>query len=96
MSRTTVIAALTAIAGSTKIGKNCMIGGSTAIAGHLNIGNSVKIAGHTGVGSNIKNNQTIQGPYAFDQKDFLRSYIIFKKLPKMYKTLESIKKELSI
>tara|TARA_B100000902_G_scaffold399561_1_gene471032 strand:+ start:23088 stop:24119 length:1032 start_codon:yes stop_codon:yes gene_type:complete len=90
----TVIAGMVGIAGSTKIGKNCMIGGSSGIAGHLNIGNNVKIAGHTGVGSNIKDGETIQGPYAFNQKDFLRSYIIFKKLPRMYATLESIKKSL--
>jgi len=92
----TVIAGLTAIAGSTKIGENCMIGGSTGIGGHLNIGNNVRVAGHTGVASNIKNGETIQGPYAFNQKEFLRSYIIFKKLPKMYDTLHSIKKSLEI
>ena len=90
----TVIAGLTGIAGSTKIGKNCMIGGSTGFAGHLKIGNYVKVAGHTGVGSNIKDNETIQGPYAFNQKDFLRSYIIFKKLPEMYKTVASIQKSI--
>ena len=91
-----VIAGIVAIAGSTKIGKNCLIGGSSGIAGHLKIGDNVKIAGHTGVGSNIKNGETIQGPYAFNQKDFLRSYIIFKKLPEMYKTLESVKNTLDI
>ena len=90
----TVIAGLVGIAGSTKIGNNCMIGGSTGIAGHLKIGNNVKVAGHTGVGSNIKDGKTIQGPYAFDQKDFLRSYIIFKRLPKMYETLQKIEKQL--
>lgn len=94
IGKNTVIAGLVGIAGSTKIGRNCMIGGSTGIAGHLNIGNNVKIAGHTGVGSNIKDNKIIQGPYAFDQRDFLRSYIIFKKLPKIYDDIEKIKKEL--
>ena len=90
----TVIAGLVGIAGSTKIGKNCLIGGSTGIAGHLRIGNNVRVAGHTGVGSNIKDGETIQGPYAFNQKDFLRSYIIFKRLPQMYETLQNIKKSL--
>ena len=71
-----------------------MIGGSTGIAGHLKIGDNVRVAGHTGVGSNIKDGKTIQGPYAFDQKDFLRSYIIFKRLPKMYETLQKIEKQL--
>lgn len=90
----TVIAGLVGIAGSTKIGDNCMIGGSTGIAGHLMIGNNVRVAGHTGVGSNVKDGETIQGPYAFNQKEFLRSYIIFKRLPKMYETLNKIEKSL--
>ena len=92
----TVIAGLTGIAGSTKIGKNCMIGGSTGIAGHLKLGDNVRVAGHTGVGSNIKNGETIQGPYAFNQKEFLRSYIIFKRLPQMYETLKAIEKSLHL
>ena len=71
-----------------------MIGGSSGIAGHLKIGNNVKIAGLTGVGSNIKDGETIQGPYAFNQKDFLRSYIIFKKLHKIYKSLQKIEKKI--
>ena len=91
----TVIAALTAIAGSSKIGNNCMIGGQTAIAGHLKIGNFVKVAGKSGIASNIKDGETIQGSLAFNQKDFLRSYVIFKKLPEIYQAIESIKKEFS-
>ena len=71
-----------------------MIGGSSGISGHLKIGDNVRVAGHTGVGSNINNGETIQGPYAFNQKDFLRSYIIFKRLPKMYETLQKIEIQL--
>ena len=71
-----------------------MIGGSSGIAGHLTVGNNVRVAGHTGVGSNVKDGETIQGPYAFSQKEFLRSYIIFKRLPKMYDTLRKIEKSL--
>ena len=86
----TVIAGLVAIAGSTIIGDNCMIGGQCAIAGHLKIGNNVKIAGNSGVGSNIKDNQTIQGIYAFNKQDFQRSYIIFKRLPELSKKIDQI------
>ncbi|MAO33895.1 MAG: UDP-3-O-(3-hydroxymyristoyl)glucosamine N-acyltransferase [Flavobacteriales bacterium] len=93
IGKNTVIAALVAIAGSTEIGKNCMIGGQTGIAGHLKIGDNVKIAGQTGVNTNIKNGKVIQGPLAFNQKDFLRAYIIFKRLPEIYKTLQKIEKQ---
>lgn len=90
----TVIAAQTAIAGSSKIGQNCMIGGQVAIAGHLTIADEVKIAGQSGVASNIKKKGSVlQGPMAFKIKEFQRSYIIFKKLPEMYKRLNSILKD---
>ena len=89
----TVIAAQTGIAGSSKIGKNCMIGGQVAVSGHLSIADKVKIAGQSGVASSIKEvGATVQGPMAFNIKDFQRSYIIFKKLPEIYQTLNKIKK----
>lgn len=90
----TVIAAQVGIAGSVKIGKNCMIGGQTAISGHLTIADDVKIAGQSGIASSItEKGKIVQGPMAFDIKEFQRSYVIFKKLPEMYQTLSSLKKE---
>lgn len=89
----TVIAAKVAIGGSTKIGNNCMIGGLSAIAGHITIANKVKIAGQSGVAASIKEEgKIVQGPMAFDIKDFQRSYIIFKKLPEIYKIVTEIEK----
>ena len=94
LGENTVIAAQAAIAGSSKIGKDCMIGGQTAISGHLRIADEVKIAGQSGIASSItKKGAVLQGPMAFDIKEFQRSYIIFKKLPEMYRTLTSIKKQ---
>jgi len=91
----TVIAAQAGIAGSSKIGKKCMIGGQTAISGHLTIADEVKIAGQSGIASSIKEvGKIVQGPMAFDIRDFQRSYIIFKKLPELYKTINAIKKEI--
>jgi UDP-3-O-[3-hydroxymyristoyl] glucosamine N-acyltransferase len=92
----TVIAAQTCIAGSTKIGKDCMIGGQVAISGHLSINDEVKIAGQSGIASNItKKGAVVQGPMAFNIKEFQRSYIIFKRLPEMYKILSSIKNQVN-
>ena len=83
VGKNTAIAGLTAIAGSTKIGENCLIGGQCAITGHIKIGNNVRVAGNSGIASNIKDNQTIQGEYGFNKQDFQRSYVLFKKLPKI-------------
>jgi len=88
----TVIAAQAGVAGSTKIGKRCMVGGQTAISGHLTIADDVKIAGQSGVATNITEaGKIVQGPMAYNIKDFQRSYIIFKKLPELYKLILSKK-----
>ena len=94
IGKNTAIAGLTAIAGSTKIGENCLIGGQCAITGHIKIGNNVRIAGNSGIGCNISDNQTIQGEYAFNKQDFQRSYILFKRLPKIVKRIDTIEKDL--
>ena len=91
----TVIASHTAIAGSSKIGENCMIGGQVAIAGHLTIANNVKIAGKTGIAKDVKTDgEILQGPLAFNLKDFQRSYIYFRQLPKWAKRIDELEKQL--
>ena len=90
----TVIASHTAIAGSSKVGKNCMIGGQVAIAGHLTIANNVKIAGKTGIAKSVtKEGEILQGPLAFNLKDFQRSYIFFRQLPMLAKRIEKLEEE---
>lgn len=89
----TVIAAQTGIAGSTKIGKNCMIGGQVGVAGHLTIGNNVRIQAQSGVGRNIKDGEILQGSPTFGYNDFFKSYVHFKRLPKIVGEIEELKKE---
>jgi UDP-3-O-[3-hydroxymyristoyl] glucosamine N-acyltransferase len=95
IGKNTVIAAQTGIAGSTKIGKHCMIGGQVAVSGHLNIADEVKVAGQSGIAGDItEKGKVVQGPMAFDIRDFQRSYIVFRKLPEMYKSLRNLQKKI--
>ena len=91
----TVIASQVGIAGSTKIGKNCMIGGQVGIVGHITIGDNVKIAAQSGIGSDLKNGAIVQGSPAFSVSEYKRSYIYFKKLPQLIKTIDELEKQLS-
>jgi len=84
----TVIAAQAGVAGSTKIGRNCMIGGQVGIIGHLTIGNGVKIAGQSGVGADLPDNAVVQGSPAIDHLDYKKSYVLFRRLPELYKKLK--------
>jgi len=91
----TVIAAQAGIAGSTKIGKHCLIGGQVGIAGHLVIGDKVRIQAQSGIGKNIKDGEAIQGSPAFGYSDYNKSYVYFKNLPKLAKSINTIEKSLN-
>jgi UDP-3-O-[3-hydroxymyristoyl] glucosamine N-acyltransferase len=90
----TVMAAQTGIAGSTKIGKNCMFGGQVGIAGHIKIANGSKIGAQGGILGDIKEENTaIIGSPAFEIRQFMRSSIVFKKLPDLKTKLDTLEKE---
>jgi UDP-3-O-[3-hydroxymyristoyl] glucosamine N-acyltransferase len=53
----TVIAAQTGIAGSSKIGSNCMFGGQVGITGHISIPDGTVISAQAGIISSVKTNE---------------------------------------
>jgi UDP-3-O-[3-hydroxymyristoyl] glucosamine N-acyltransferase len=95
IGKNTVIAAQTGIAGSAKIGENCKIGGQVGIAGHITIGNNVKIQAQSGIGKHVKDNEVLQGSPSFTYGDWNKSYVYFKNLPKIVKTLNDLEKKVN-
>ena len=91
----TVIAAQVGISGSTKIGYNCVIGGQAGIAGHITIGNNVRIQGQSGVSKNVKDGEVLQGYPALGFKDYFKSYVHFKNLPKIVSEIEELKNKVN-
>ncbi len=90
----TVMAAQTGIAGSTKIGKNCMFGGQVGIAGHIKIANGTKIGAQAGILGDVKEENTvILGSPAIEIKQFLKSSVIFKRLPDLKVKIDALEKE---
>lgn len=90
----TVMAGQTGIAGSTKVGRNCMFGGQVGIAGHLKIADGTMIGAKAGVAGNVKNeNSVLLGIPAIDHKDFLRSSVIYRKLPDLKTRVDSLERE---
>lgn len=94
IGKNTVIASQTGIAGSSKVGENCMLGGQVGVAGHLTIGNNVRIQAQSGIGGNIKDNEVVQGTPAFGYSDWNRSYVYFKRLPKLVNQINELEKKL--
>lgn len=90
----TVIAAQTGVAGTAKIDPNCMIGGQVGIVGHLTIGAGSRIAAQSGIGNSTEENSVIQGSPAFAVGKYQKSYVLFRKLPDLYKQLNELEKEI--
>ena len=87
----TVIAAQTGISGSCKLGKNCMIAGQVGLAGHLTVADGVKIGAQSGLNSSIKKpDSTVMGTPSMDYPDWLRSYVIVRRLPDLKKKVDEI------
>lgn len=75
----TVIAAQSGIAGSSRIGKQCMIGGQSGVIGHIEVADHTTIAARSGViGTVRKEGETLLGYPAFDRKEYLKAYAVFK------------------
>ena len=90
----TVMASQVGIAGSTKVGEWCMFGGQVGIAGHATIADRTLSGAQAGIAGSVKKpGQTIQGSPAIDAKAFMRSSVVFKRLPEMYSELNDLKKQ---
>jgi UDP-3-O-[3-hydroxymyristoyl] glucosamine N-acyltransferase len=86
----TAMAAQTGIAGSTKVGNNVLLGGQVGLAGHLKIGDRVMIAAQSGVGSDVKDGEKVMGSPAFESDDYKKSYLGFRRLPRILDRLKAI------
>ncbi len=87
----TVVAAQTGFGGTTNIGKRTMIGGQVGFAGHLKIADDVKIAAQSGIGQSIDEpGAVVQGSPAFSIRDYKRSYVLFRALPRLKNQLDGL------
>lgn len=92
----TVMSAQCGVAGSTKIGKWCMVGGQTGFNGHIQIGDGVKVGAHSAVPNNVKDGGAVFGYPAFEHGKFVRSSIVFKRLPEMDREVSALKNEIEL
>lgn len=90
----TVMAAQVGIAGSVKIGRHCMFGGQVGLSGHIHIADHVTFGAQSGVISDIKEPTTVLGAPAINAKAFMRSSVLFARLPDMYRTIGQLQREI--
>ena len=91
----TVMSAQVGIAGSTKVGQWCMFGGQVGLAGHITVGDKVMLGAQSGVPGNIKDGEQLIGTPPMPMKQYFRSQAVFRRLPEMYREMESMKKHIA-
>lgn len=91
----TLLCAQVGLGGSTRIGRSCILTGQVGVVGHLTIGDRVIATGQTGVPGDVEDGKVISGSPGFDNKMWLRSSAVFKRLPELLKRLEALEKSSS-
>jgi UDP-3-O-[3-hydroxymyristoyl] glucosamine N-acyltransferase len=90
-----IIIAHTGISGSTHIGDRVTMAGQSATAGHVKIGNDVTVGARGGVAVDVPPGHTVSGAPHMPHRDWLRSTLIFRKLPEMNQTIKELKKKIT-
>lgn len=95
IGKNTVIAAQAGISGSSSIGENCQIGGQVGLIGHITVANGTKIGAQSGIAASVEEpDTTLIGSPAFEIKQFLRSFFVFKKLPELNRKVAELERKL--
>jgi UDP-3-O-[3-hydroxymyristoyl] glucosamine N-acyltransferase len=88
------LAACNVVAGSTKIGKNCMFSGQVGLVGHLNIADNTIITAQSGISKSItKAGEVYMGSPAFDANKYRKAYIHFRNLDSIVQRIDKLEKE---
>ena len=90
-----LICSQTGLAGSSEIGKRVVLAGQVGIAGHLKVGDDAVITAKSATSHDVENGKVVSGIPAFDNRDWLRSISVFRRLRELTKTLRDINKRLS-
>jgi UDP-3-O-[3-hydroxymyristoyl] glucosamine N-acyltransferase len=94
LGENTVVAAQTGISGSTKVGKNVIVAGQVGIVGHIKIADKTIIGAQAGIGKNTISGKTYLGSPGYEIGDYMKSYVVFKKLPDLMKRIQELEQKL--
>jgi UDP-3-O-[3-hydroxymyristoyl] glucosamine N-acyltransferase len=87
------LAACNVVAGSTKIGKNCMFSGQVGIVGHLQIADNTIITAQSGISKSItKPGGVYMGSPAFDANKYRKAFIHFRNFESIVQRIDKLEK----
>lgn len=89
----TLLCAQVGLAGSTKVGRDVILAGQVGAAGHLTIGDRAVVTAQTGIPNDIEAGTLSSGYPAIDNKTWLKSSALFKRLPELLKRIEALERK---
>jgi UDP-3-O-[3-hydroxymyristoyl] glucosamine N-acyltransferase len=89
-----LLAAQVGIAGSTKIEDRVTLAGQVGVAGHLTIGAGVIATAQTGIPNSVAPGKLISGYPAVDNRDWLKSSAVIRRLPELKKAVADLQRRL--
>ena len=95
VGRNVMLVAQVGISGSTTIGDSSVLAGQVGVAGHLHIGKGTRATAQTGIPNSLPDGSFVSGYPAIDNRDWLKSSVVFKRLPEIKKALADLEKRLA-
>jgi UDP-3-O-[3-hydroxymyristoyl] glucosamine N-acyltransferase len=89
-----LLAAQVGIAGSTRVEDNVTLAGQVGVAGHLTIGSGVIATAQTGIPNSVDAGAFISGYPAIDNRDWLKSSAVFRRLPELKRAVSDLQRRL--
>jgi UDP-3-O-[3-hydroxymyristoyl] glucosamine N-acyltransferase len=94
VGRNVMLVAQVGIAGSTTIGDSSVLAGQVGVAGHLHVGKGTKATAQTGIPNSLPDGSFVSGYPAIENREWLKSSAVFRRLPEMKKALAALEKRL--
>ena len=90
VGRNALLAAQVGIAGSTTIEDDVILAGQVGVAGHVTIGKGASAIGQSGITNSVPAGTFVSGYPAIDNREWLKSSVIFRRLPQLRKKLADL------
>jgi UDP-3-O-[3-hydroxymyristoyl] glucosamine N-acyltransferase len=95
IGRNVLLAAQVGIAGSTTIEDAVTLAGQVGVSGHIRVGQGTVATAQTGIPSSIDPGSFISGYPAIDNRDWLKSSAVFRRLPELRKAVADLEARLA-
>jgi UDP-3-O-[3-hydroxymyristoyl] glucosamine N-acyltransferase len=95
VGRNVLLVSQVGIAGSSTIGDSVVLAGQVGVAGHIEIGRGTKATAQTGIPNSVAPDSLISGYPAIDNRDWLKSSAVFRRLPELKKAVADLGRRLA-